>query len=87
MSSILQDTISADVLFLDDIGAETEKYKTGESVDALCQVLSRREDKWTMITTNIDPMNWSQRFDVRVADRLNRHSAIIAMKCGSYAMK
>lgn len=86
MWDVLYDSNEADLLFLDDIGAESDKYKTGEASDALCQLLSRRAGKWTMVSTNIDPMSWATRFDVRVADRLNRGSEIIRLTAmGSYA--
>lgn len=72
----IRDMIEADFLALDDIGAETDRYKTGALTDKLCQVLSRREKKWTVITTNIPPSEWANRFDVRVADRLLRNSTV-----------
>lgn len=88
MWSVLYDSIEADLLLLDDVGAESDKYKTGEAADGLCQLLSRRENKWTMITTNIDPMAWAKKFDVRVTDRLNRNSEIIRMTAeGSYWLR
>lgn len=88
MRSIIHDGLTADLLFLDDIGAESDKYKTGEAKDALCQLLSARAGKWTVITTNIAPLDWPMVFDIRIADRLNRDSEIVDMtECGSYAMR
>ena len=87
MREALQDATSADVLFLDDIGAESDKFKSAENVDALCQLLSRRERKWTMITTNFRPMQWDKQFDARVADRLMRNSIVCDLGCGSYATR
>jgi DNA replication protein DnaC len=88
MASVMQDSVDADVLFLDDIGAESDKYRSGETTDALCQLLSRRAIKWTMITTNYLPEEWPTRWDARVADRLLRNSVICDMRgCGSYATR
>lgn len=88
MSSIITDCAEADLLLLDDVGSESDKYKTGETIDALCQLLSRRAGRWTIITTNISPAAWPTRFDIRVADRLHRGSRVIDLsKAGSYAMR
>jgi DNA replication protein DnaC len=45
--------------------------------DKLCQVMERRRHEFTVITTNISPAQWNQRFDIRIADRLMRSSTII----------
>ena len=88
VSDSMDSSISTDVLFLDDIGAESDKYRSGETIDALCQLLSRRERRWTMVTTNYLPEEWPARFDARVADRLLRDSMVCDMRgCGSYSMR
>jgi DNA replication protein DnaC len=40
-------------------------------------VLSRREQQFTVITTNIAPDNWNTRFDIRIADRLMRNTNVV----------
>jgi len=87
MADAMQDSMQADILFLDDIGAESDKYKSAENVDALCQLLSRRERKWTLVTTNFRTEQWDQQFDARVADRLMRNSIVCDLECGSYATR
>jgi DNA replication protein DnaC len=86
MWSVLYDSLEADLLLLDDIGAESDKYKTGETTDGLCQLLTARADKWTVITTNIERIEWSTHFDSRVADRLQRNAEVVEMSAGSYAV-
>jgi DNA replication protein DnaC len=76
---LVQDCMEADFLALDDVGAESDRYKTGIMVDKLCQILSRREERYTIITTNIGPAQWNSRFDIRVADRLVRNSEVCDM--------
>lgn len=71
----LEDYLKADLLVIDDIGAEHDPSKN--AADKLCQILSARESKFTVITTNIPPGNWAERFDVRIADRLLRNSEVI----------
>ena len=72
---ILPDLFDATVLIIDDLGAEHDP--SGVGVDKLCQVLSRREEAWTMITTNIMPGYWQQKFDRRVASRLFRNTTLV----------
>lgn len=87
MADGLSDSIEADILFLDDIGAESDKFRSAETTDALCQLLSRRERKWTLLSTNFQPETWATKFDVRVSDRLLRNSVLCDINCGSYCMQ
>lgn len=64
--------LEATVLILDDIGAEHDPTKAG--VEKLYLILERREQKWTWITTNIQPNHWESHFERRVSDRLFRNS-------------
>jgi DNA replication protein DnaC len=72
---ILEDLFSADMLVIDDIGAEHDPSKNAG--EKLCQILSNREIKFTVITSNIAPNEWEERFGSRTADRLMRRSKII----------
>lgn len=69
------DMCEEDILFLDDIGAESDRYKSGESTALLCQLLGKRERLFTVVTTNIPRQHWAEKFDKRVADRLKRNGA------------
>lgn len=64
------DLFDATVLILDDIGAAHDPSRVG--VDKLCQLLSHREERWTLVTTNLGPAEWPDVFDRRVASRLLR---------------
>jgi len=46
-------------------------------VDKLCQILSLREKRWTLVTTNVKPSEWVEKFDLRTASRFTRSSTII----------
>lgn len=82
---VIQDLMDDDMVILDDVGAEHDPSKN--SADKLCQVLSRRENKFTVVTTNIKMEDWPSKFDTRIADRLLRGSRIIALfGVPSYAM-
>lgn len=74
---ITDDLMRDDFVAIDDIGAEHDPSQN--ATDKLCQILSRRESKWTLITTNIAPTAWGSRFDARVSDRLLRRSTVVDM--------
>lgn len=72
----LEDILSADVLFIDDIGAESDRYKSGQSTVMLGDIIGARERKYNFITTNIRREDWESRFEMRLADRLTRNEAV-----------
>ena len=57
-------------VIIDDIGAESDRYKSGEPATRLLRVLNRLEKKWLFVTTNVAPSAWRETFDQRIADRL-----------------
>jgi hypothetical protein len=75
--SVVDDMMEADLLVLDDLGAEHDPSKN--ATGKLCQVLSRREHKHTVITTNIKLEEWAVVFDTRIADRLLRNSEVVTL--------
>ena len=87
MYEAIEAPMNAGILFLDDVGAESDKYRSAENIDALCQLLSRREEKWTMLSTNFRPNMWAKQFDARVADRLLRGSVVCDIACGSFSTR
>jgi len=72
---IMDDLCGVDMLVLDDLGSEHDPSRN--ALSKLCHVLTRREGLWTVITTNIKATDWGRRWDMRVADRLLRHSKVI----------
>ena len=60
---------------IDDIGAEHDPSKFG--LDKLCQILSHRENRWTIVTTNVPPESWAERFDRRIESRLIRNATLV----------
>jgi DNA replication protein DnaC len=84
-TGLIEELREADLAVLDDIGAENDPWK--KAADALCQLLSRREFRFSVVTTNIKLEEWSSRFDTRTADRLLRNSEVINLfGVKSYAM-
>ena len=72
---IVDDMISVPALVIDELGGGHDPSMVG--VDKLCQILSKREKKWTVITTNFPPSTWAQKFDERVNSRLFRNSTVV----------
>lgn len=72
---LVEDLIDHDLAVIDDVGAENDPWKV--CADRLCQILSRREGRFTLVTTNIQPKDWAERFDARISDRLFRQSMVV----------
>lgn len=82
----LEEMKDCDLLILDDLGAEHDPSKN--ATDKLCQILSRRERKFTVVTMNIKPEEWPEKFDTRVADRMIRNSQVVNLfGISSYSMR
>lgn len=72
---VVEDMFDTCVLIIDELGGGHDP--SGVGVDKLCQVLSRRESMWTIVTTNILPAAWEQSFDRRIASRFFRNSVTV----------
>lgn len=84
--SAMDDACANDLVVLDDVGAENDPWKV--CADKLCQILSRRENKFTVITTNLPVTAWAESFDVRISDRLMRNSIYVPLQgVPSYATR
>lgn len=60
----------ARAVILDDVGAETDRFKSGVPLVRFKAVLDACSHKWLLITTNIPKRNWQKTFETRTADRL-----------------
>ncbi len=81
------DVKSADVVLLDDVGSEEDRFKSGAPVRILGDLLGTLHDKrrFVFITMNIGPDGWRARWDGRVEDRLLRMDAEIVDMWGAGA--
>lgn len=68
----------ADLLILDDVGAEHDPSRFAAS--ELYLQIEKREHKWTVLTTNISPDSWRDRFDQRTASRLLRNFTAVSLE-------
>lgn len=87
MVELLAPAIESDLLAIDDVGAESDRFKSGKATDALAYLFTRRQDRGhTLITTNVPPDGWAARWDERVRDRLLRNSTVVDMQdCPSWS--
>lgn len=67
------------LLLLDDVGAEFDRFRSGEPAERLRFLLEERRLAWTVLSTNIPPTAWAQTWDERVADRFLRRSVVIEL--------
>lgn len=67
----VRDVTEADVVLLDDLGAETDTFKAGIPTSRLRRLLSDLEGKAVLITTNVPKAEWEKKWDARVASRLS----------------
>lgn len=74
---MVEEMMHVNLLALDDIGAEHDPSKMG--VEKLYLLLERRERNWTILTTNVRPEEWENRFERRISSRLLRNSRIVAL--------
>lgn len=64
---------TARFIVLDDVGSETDQFRSGMPAARLRRVLSMFEGKplrWVVITTNADYGQLVEKYDARAADRL-----------------
>lgn len=76
----MEEVEEADMLFLEDVGAEVDRFKSAEPTERLREVLNLFENKWLFITTNLMPEQWPIKWDDRVSDRLFRNSKIVTLR-------
>lgn len=66
----LYDIASADVVVLDDVGSESDRFKSQQNVSRLRRALETCEHKWLMVNANFRKQEWTEKLDARVADRM-----------------
>lgn len=66
-----RDLREADVIALDDLGAETDRFRSGEPLSRLRRLLSDLEGKAVIITTNLRSTEWAAKWDGRIESRLS----------------
>lgn len=68
--TIVREAERASIVIIDDIGTETDRFRTGVPTQRLCHMLNRIEKGFAYITTNKKASVWAETWDARVEDRL-----------------
>jgi DNA replication protein DnaC len=76
-SEIFRELCNVELLILDDVGTDNDPNKFG--VEQFYMLLEARENRWTIVTTNISPDFWEERFERRIASRLIRNTVHVAL--------
>ena len=81
----IEDLGDANVVFLDEVVVEHDP--SGFVTDKLCDLLSRRVGKWTVITSNLT-LEKLQAIDNRIASRMVRDGSVV-VECNTtdYALR
>jgi DNA replication protein DnaC len=77
----------ADLLVIDDLGAETDKYRSGVPVARLQTVLEVMEFRWLVVTTNVTRAQWEKRWDKRISSRLQAAAYVNLFNVPDYRPK
>jgi len=73
------------LLVIDDLGFSHDR--SGYATSALGEILNRRSNRWTLITSNLGAEQWAQR-DPRIASRLIRdRNVLVRFDCKDYALR
>lgn len=74
----MDELMAADLLVLDDIGAEHDPSRVGE--EKLYLLLEKRESRWTMLTTNVGLADWPAKFERRIVSRFFRNFVRVSLE-------
>lgn len=69
---IMDELMDASLMVADDIGAEHDPSGFGR--EQLYLLLSRREFRWNLFSTNFPPDGWNEKLERRIASRLFRNA-------------
>lgn len=84
---ILDDLKAAAFVLIDDIGAETDRFKQGEVTDKLRRTLEAVQGRWVLATTNLTSEAIAARYDARVASRLSTFRRVNLFTAPDYRPK
>lgn len=72
----LRDIRESSFVFLDDVGSEVDRFRSGEPMERLRVTLEACDGKWLLLTTNAAPGQWKAALDARSVSRLSRAAVL-----------
>lgn len=73
---LLEDLHRSKFIFLDDVGSEVDKYKSGLPAERLRTALEICKNKWLFLTSNLTRDRFGKAFDARVLSRLEQAAVL-----------
>jgi len=80
----LAEIAQCQLVVMDDLGAETDRFKSGTPASRLRVLLEKAQNKWLISTTNTPRAEWPNVFDARVASRLSAARVITTQGIPDY---
>lgn len=80
----LSEITQCQLVVLDDLGAETDRFRSGTPASRLRMLLEKAKNKWLIATTNTPKNDWPNVFDARVASRLSAARVITTQGIPDY---
>lgn len=77
-SDFEDDVHASKFVFLDDVGSEVDRFKSGEPMERLRTILDLCATKWLLLSSNMTRETFGRAFDARIESRLQR-AAILDM--------
>lgn len=74
----IEESASQSLLVLDDIGAEHDPSGIGR--EKLYYLLERRENRYTLLTTNVPEAEWEVKLEKRIASRFLRNCLTVSLE-------
>lgn len=73
--TIVDEAVQQSLVIIDDIGAEHDPSGIGR--EKLYYILERREQRYTVLTTNVPNIEWEVKFEKRIASRFLRNCVTV----------
>jgi hypothetical protein len=83
----IDEAMGREVLVIDDVGSESDRFRSGSSKAQLRDLLEDCRNKWLLISMNIEKKDWLDVFGARVADRLDAAKIFSTTGIPSYRSK
>lgn len=81
----ISEAAASSITVIDDLGAEVDEFKSGLPIARACEILNGLDGRFSLITTNVPPEQWADRWDARVSDRLLRDANVMVLSVPSFA--
>lgn len=71
-----EDVHRSKFVFLDDVGSEADRFRTGEPTERLRLILDLCRTKWLLVSSNLTRETFGKAFDGRISSRLQQAAVL-----------